>query len=173
MKTKLTTISQQKISCAFQFPAEQTKVFTCRIYLSFKTRVCLDTRSTREKDLHDKATPSQAKTLVSRLNTKPFLCEKEFYCIRTLKNRFHINSFPFSLALKQRLGATWKQPIRWLFIKYDKPGVHNPARETSTYSRHSVFTGQFIFRTIMRESRTSFIPHKPVSKNLQSYKQYL
>ena len=62
-----------------------------------------------------KATPSQAKTLVNRLNTKPFfVCKKEFYCIRTLKNRFHINSFPFSLALKQRLGATWQQSIRWL-----------------------------------------------------------
>ena len=28
-----------------------------------------------------------------------------------IKNIFHINGFAFSLASKQRLGATWKWPI--------------------------------------------------------------
>ena len=28
-----------------------------------------------------------------------------------IKNDFHINSFALSLALKQRLGATWKWPF--------------------------------------------------------------
>ena len=29
-----------------------------------------------------------------------------------IKNRFHINGFAISLALKQRLEATWKWPFR-------------------------------------------------------------
>ena len=39
-------------------------------------------------------------------------CENEFY-LHENKSHFHINGFAFSLALKQKLGATWK----WLIKK--------------------------------------------------------
>ena len=38
-------------------------------------------------------------------------CDNEFICIRVKRNHFRINGFALSLALKQRLGATWKWPI--------------------------------------------------------------
>ena len=39
-----------------------------------------------------------------------FLVKMRFICMR-IKNDLHINGFTLSLALKQRLGATWKRPI--------------------------------------------------------------
>ena len=43
-------------------------------------------------------------------------------------------------------------------------GAHNSERATSMYSWEGVFTGQFIFRTVLAEFRISFKSHKPVSK---------
>ena len=37
-------------------------------------------------------------------------CENEFY-LHENETHFRINGFALSLALKQRLGATWKWPI--------------------------------------------------------------
>jgi len=39
-----------------------------------------------------------------------FLVKMRFICMR-IKNDLHINGFTLTLALKQRLGATWKKPI--------------------------------------------------------------
>ena len=40
-----------------------------------------------------------------------FVVNMRFICMR-IKNHFHINGFALSLALKQRLEATWKWPIK-------------------------------------------------------------
>ena len=40
---------------------------------------------------------------------KTFLVKMKFTCMR-IKNHFHINGFTLTLALKQRLEATWKWP---------------------------------------------------------------
>ena len=38
------------------------------------------------------------------------LVKMRFICVR-IKNDLHINGFTLSLALKQRLGATWKRSV--------------------------------------------------------------
>ena len=49
-------------------------------------------------------------------------------CIR-IKNHFHINGFPLSLALRQRLGATRKLPV---FLKNLVPRLTLPVARVST-----------------------------------------
>ena len=49
-----------------------------------------------------------------------------------------------------------------------KTGAHKLKRATFMYSCHGVFTDQFIFRMILRESRISFKSHKPVSRTSEN-----
>ena len=49
-------------------------------------------------------------TFKTRLNKKPFLVKMSFIFVRK-KNPILINSFEFSLSLKQKLRATRKWPI--------------------------------------------------------------
>ena len=46
----------------------------------------------------------------NKAKCKTFLVKMKFICMR-IKNHSHINGFTLSLALKQRLEATWKWPI--------------------------------------------------------------
>ena len=60
---------------------------------------------------------------------KTFLAKMNFICMR-IKNRYHINSFALSLALKQKLEASWKWPIHFLMCLsrlLRKPIIKNPA----------------------------------------------
>ena len=49
-------------------------------------------------------------TLKTRLSAKTFHVKMSFFCMK-MRNRFHINGFALSFALKQRLVATRKWPI--------------------------------------------------------------
>ena len=53
---------------------------------------------------------SRTLTLKTRLSAKTFHVKMSFFCMK-MKNRFYINRFAPSLALKQRLSATRKWPI--------------------------------------------------------------
>ena len=49
-------------------------------------------------------------TFKTRLSAKTFLLKMTFIFM-TMKSHFYINGFALSLALKERLRATWKWPI--------------------------------------------------------------
>ena len=55
-------------------------------------------------------------------------------------------------------------PERGTFGELQPSGAHNRQRATSMRSCHSVFTDQFIFRTVFGANFESYKFHKPVSK---------
>ena len=55
-------------------------------------------------------------------------------------------------------------PVPFVF----EAGVHNPERATSMRSSHGVFTDQFIFRTVLKQSLDIFLIPQTSQQNLQT-----
>ena len=51
--------------------------------------------------------------LQNEAKCKTFVVKMSFICMRITSSNFHVNGFTISLALKQRLGATQKWPIKF------------------------------------------------------------
>ena len=55
-------------------------------------------------------------------------------------------------------------PVPFVF----EAGVHNPERGTAMRSSHGVFTDQFIFRTVLKQSLDIFLIPQTSQQNLQT-----